>query len=181
MLKTEKYKFNIIETGDTFSPDALNANARAVETELARVEAKAAADKAELQAADAAEKAELKSAAAADKAELKSADAAIRASLGNGGKTCRIAWGSYTGNGQYGIEHPNSLTFDFKPHLIFIISFSTYLIIERGNTESLCSSGYRCTLTWRDNSVSWFQGQSYANQFNTAGVTYYYVAIGESL
>ena len=39
MQHTDKYKFNLIETSDTFSPEALNVNAQAVEAELARVEA----------------------------------------------------------------------------------------------------------------------------------------------
>ena len=158
MLKTEKYKFNIIETADTFSPDALNANARTAETELIRVEAKAAADKAELQAAD----------------------AALRASMGSGGKTCRIVWGSYVGNGEYGREHPSSLTFDFKPHMIFALYASTYIIMQRGCISSIGNSVYTCVSAWEDRSVSWYNTQSSANQLNINNVTYYYVAIGES-
>ena len=43
MQQTETYNLNIIETDDTFSPDALNANARTLETQLARIDAAAAA------------------------------------------------------------------------------------------------------------------------------------------
>jgi len=38
MQQTEKYKLDLIETGDPFSPDALNANAQKLEGELARVD-----------------------------------------------------------------------------------------------------------------------------------------------
>ena len=43
MKQTETYKLKLIETSDTFSPDALNRNAETLETELARVDAAAAA------------------------------------------------------------------------------------------------------------------------------------------
>lgn len=43
MQQTEKYKFNLIETSDDFSPTPLNKNAETAERELARVEAQAAA------------------------------------------------------------------------------------------------------------------------------------------
>lgn len=88
MQQTTKYKFNLIETSDTFSPDALNANARAAETELARVEAAHAADKAALEAADAAltktaaaNKTALEQALATQKSELSATDAANKAAL----------------------------------------------------------------------------------------------------
>ena len=39
MKQTETYKLSLIETSDTFSPDALNDNAEALEKELARIDA----------------------------------------------------------------------------------------------------------------------------------------------
>lgn len=46
MKQTPKYKLNLVEPSDTFSPDPLNANMTAVESALdtARAEAKAATD-----------------------------------------------------------------------------------------------------------------------------------------
>lgn len=38
MQHTEKYNFSIIDADDPFSPDALNDNARTLETQLARVD-----------------------------------------------------------------------------------------------------------------------------------------------
>ena len=43
MQQTTRYKFNIIETSDAFGPEALNANTKAVEAELAALEAADAA------------------------------------------------------------------------------------------------------------------------------------------
>ena len=43
MKNTAKYQFSLIETSDPFSPDPLNKNMEAVETELARVERETAA------------------------------------------------------------------------------------------------------------------------------------------
>ena len=43
----------------------------------------------------------------------------IDAALAAGGN-CRVAAGSYTGTGTYGQNNPCSLTFDFKPLLVFL-------------------------------------------------------------
>ncbi len=42
--------------------------------------------------------------------------ASLAAKLGSGGHTCRIAWGSYTGNG----TNPKRIQFDFCPVLVII-------------------------------------------------------------
>ena len=51
MQQTTRYKLNLIEGGDTFSPEALNDNAKTTERELAALAAADAANKSELQAA----------------------------------------------------------------------------------------------------------------------------------
>ena len=159
MLQTEKYKFNIIETTDTFSPDALNANARTAEAELDRVEAKAAADKAELQADD----------------------AVIRANLGSGGKNARIKCGSYVGDGQCARDHPTTLTLDFTPHFVFVSYQGFYAIMHRGGARGVCLySNHPTYATWEERSVSWYADNA-DYQCNGAGNTYHYIVIGESL
>lgn len=42
--------------------------------------------------------------------------------LGQVGSKVRIETGSYTGTGTYGSSNPNSLTFGFKPSIVFILS-----------------------------------------------------------
>lgn len=152
MQHTQKYQLNLIDPSDTLSPEPLNQNAETVEAQLAAVDDKFTA-----------------------------ADAAIQKNLGSGGKTARIAWGSYEGTGTYGQAKPNKLTFDFKPHLLIVTSVSAHHhIMVRGAINSITSSN-AILVTWDENTVSWFSSQEIGVQCNTSGVTYYWVAIGESL
>ena len=243
MRQTEKYKFNIIETSDAFSPDALNENARAAETQLAALAAADAAlasthatDKAALEKTSANNKAALEQSIASTKSTLEqsiastkstleqsiastktaleqsianakstlsatdtanktaleqsiastksaleqsiaSTKSALQTAIGSGGKTARIKWGSYVGNGNFGKSNPNSLTFDFKPHFVAIVRAETtttdYLV-----RDAASSAGSR---TWGDKQVTWYASNNASGQMNVNGATYYYVAIGESL
>ena len=103
----------------------------------------------------------------------------------------KIAVGSYTGNGAYGSAHPNSLTFTFKPQIIFLDtqtlsqfnSIPEYYLLLR-DAPALAAPGYsgHNTVTWKDTSVSWYFGKqessAAAYQFNSKGKTYHYIAIG---
>ncbi len=151
MQQTNKYKFNLIEGSDDVSPAPLNENMEKVETRFGAVEA-----------------------------ALADGLAAVEASLGTGGKTARIALGKYTGNGRCGAAHPNSLTFDFAPKVVFVarttVAYGPVLMVTGG-----VSTGY-CQLTWSGNRVSWYDNRGdYATateQLNDSGVVYSYVAIG---
>ena len=179
MQQTEKYKFNIIETSDTFSPDALNANARTAEAQLAALAAQEAADKAALEKTAAANKTALEQALAAQKSALEKTAAAdksaLLAAIGSGGKTCRIATGSYEGIG----SGPVSLTFDLKPHILFIIAgkSGTIHMIMRPIASSFVD------VTWTENGASWTVSGTIgaSTQLNQKGTTYHYIAIGEAL
>lgn len=111
---------------------------------------------------------------------------------------CKIVTGTYTGTGEYGEEHPNTLTFPFEPKLVIITKpptdYSSYTseiaVWIRGQpygnmrfSESSGGATGRCfsdTLSWRGNTLAWYAQGSDANaamQLN-ASVTYYYAAIG---
>lgn len=153
MQHTEKYNFNIIENADTFNPDAINANTRAVEKELAALTDTHAAK-----------------------------IAALASAVGAGGKTARIAYGSYVGTNEYGEDHPNTLNFDFKPYFIFLShGRSYYYLMLRGVTTPVSDTVYTPVVTWGDSWVSWYNKNGYGYQNNASNVTYYWVAIGESL
>ena len=98
MQQTTKYKFNLIETSDTFSPDALNANARTAEAQLAA----------------------LADADAALEQTIASTKSALQAAIGTAGKTCRIAYGSYVGTGYADATYGPSITTDFRPLVLFV-------------------------------------------------------------
>ena len=114
--------------------------------------------------------------------------AALTAGLGSGGRTARIAWGSYTGNDQAGPNYPSSLSFDFKPVWVYIVGYSSQ---SRNLYEgvflrpSVWGSGYvdSLSLTWTDRGVSWYApdgvsvGQS-SCQLNMRDYTYHYIVFG---
>ena len=111
-------------------------------------------------------------------------------SMGN----CRIVTGSYTGTGEYGSAHPNTLTFDFPPKLVVITVGDAHSVLLSPNTQA---AGYHeaytrygmLKVTWSGNSVSWYvtgyyngslhsTGGDAEHQLNQSGTSYYYLAIG---
>lgn len=151
MQQTTKYKFNLIEGSDDVSPVPLNENMEKVEAQFGAVET-----------------------------ALADGLTAVEASLGSGGKTARIAYGKYTGNGKCGAAYPNSLTFDFAPKVVFVarttVGYNPVLMVAGGVSTSYCQ------LTWSGNRVSWYDNRgNYATsteQLNDSGIVYSYVAIG---
>ena len=85
MQHTTKYNFNLIETSDPFGPEALNDNARKLETALtdheSTVDGALRSQQSAWQAADAANKSELEQALADQKSALEAADAANKSEL----------------------------------------------------------------------------------------------------
>ena len=116
--------------------------------------------------------------------------AALATSVAANGN-CRIAWGSYTGTGTCGADNPNSLSFDFKPMIVFIGSDSRAgsdtnpAVLIRGRKKA-ASDGMTISaetqimqLTWNESGVSWYCTENAMYQSNMATV-YYYVALGIS-
>lgn len=111
----------------------------------------------------------------------------------------KIVTGSYVGNGECGEEHPNSISFESKPKLIFISSK-----IDSGNTpklvgivgDILTSSYIYCATAfcfrddglenglpikgrWYGSQLQWFctNGDRPEFQMNASGATYCYAAL----
>ena len=97
-------------------------------------------------------------------------------SMGN----CRIVTGSYTGTGEYGSAHPNTLTFDGPPLLLFVGKYWQFWAI-RGSTGAAPIGGgnnvQSVTLTWNGNTVQWYSSRSETSQLNEAQTTYHYLAL----
>lgn len=102
----------------------------------------------------------------------------------------RIETGSYVGTGKYGQANPNTLTFGFKPKMVFMTdganSFDdrytlffpwlesiTALNINRPNQNK-----YALRTTISGNTIIWFNGTSADFQWNTANHKYCYLVIG---
>lgn len=157
MQHTDKYNLNIIETADAFGPEALNENARTLETQLAALDAG------------------------------KAAQTDFEALAGQVGtlEAGRLYWklGTYFGSNRYGSGGSNILTFDFKPIAIIILNTSNafhggHLWVRgayRGCAQSSASS--YSTVIWGDRTVEWY-GDSASAQLNNSNNSYAYLALG---
>ena len=106
----------------------------------------------------------------------------------------RIAAGSYTGTGEVGAGHPNTLTLPFPPKLVVIGEDTNHSVLVRPCTRAagqvLAHGRYGVLhLTWSGNSVSWYADGYYngamydtgglaSHQLNEEGTEYFYLAIG---
>ena len=101
----------------------------------------------------------------------------------------RIAVGSYDGNGEFGEEHPKTLTFDFTPMMVVVVrdtqtAADSGTLMIRGQSKSAgfghfenSADSLQLHLDWLANGVSWY-GKAPLKQFNLGGATYHYFAIG---
>ena len=91
--------------------------------------------------------------------------------------------GTYTGTGQYGPEHPNTLTFDFAPRVVILFGYATnpgdHMIMIRPYTDAKSYDGNytNCTVTWLEDGVQWYNSYYESTQFNRLSRTYYYIAV----
>ena len=178
MQQTSKYQFKLIEGTDDFSPTPLNDNMEKVEDALEALDASVAEQLGDVE--DAMDTLE---------AGVESSLANLTAALGTGGHTCRMAYGTYTGSGQYGENHPNSLTFDFTPVLIIIgtvgsvetEAFPGMLFRGMNMGHSVYTYGDSpLYTTWTDHGVSWYSADSTHYQMSLNNTPYQYIALGYS-
>lgn len=102
--------------------------------------------------------------------------------------TSRIAFGSYIGTGEYGIDHPNQLQFDFWPIVVIISenggrdqSFFIYPQKYGNDPGDQLNYIYHIIVDWVNNSLYWHaEGEKLdaSKQLNRIGEEYRYVAIG---
>ena len=93
------------------------------------------------------------------------------------GKVCRVAWGTYTGTGKYGVEHPNRIACDFEP-LLLIVGGVQAIRGQRILSTGSCTN----TVTWEISGVSWYVNEynttSDQGQLNQSGQIYNYFLLG---
>lgn len=105
----------------------------------------------------------------------------------------KIATGSYTGTGAYKEASANSLAFDFDPKIVFVCNRSegysgaNGIIWASDLTTSYTVRGYAYNDLAAENdyyakkdgnTVSWYYKSGAAQQMNTSGAKYAYIAIG---
>ena len=107
--------------------------------------------------------------------------AALQKSIGTVGKTCRLVYGSYVGDGRVGENNPVSLTFDFYPAAVLVTANSGGMpaVFIHGCTRAQSPNRYDMTVSWTDNGLNWrYNASSGYDVLNGSGETYYYVALG---
>lgn len=113
--------------------------------------------------------------------------------LGQLGNRVQVATGSYKGTGAYGVDNPNSLTFDFEPKVVIVGEISTSAsdpligifvrnvkaaAVIYADPSSSASSVWRAPyVTWSGNVVSWYSSDSVYSQLNSSGF-FTYIALG---
>ena len=105
---------------------------------------------------------------------------------------CRVAFGSYVGDGNVGQAAPTTLASPFYPVLVLVQrvisgnnSIANPSVFVRPNDKGTNAADKSTMdsllyLTWADDSVSWYSyntGGAYA-QLNTYGTTYLYIILG---
>lgn len=131
-----------------------------------------------------ADNAKIDTALSAEQTARETAVAALNAAVAKCGN-CRIVYGTYTGTGTYGSSNPNKLTFDGDPLFVVIkgsVGDAPTLGIQAMRGWNVAFSGSDnhstvCYLTWGTHSLSWYNGQSSADQFNNKGIVYPYIAL----
>lgn len=129
--------------------------------------------------------------AAGGKADAQTVSALAK-NLGAAGHNCRVAFGSYVGDGNVGQAAPTTLASPFYPVLVLVQrvisgnnSIANPSVFVRPNDKGTNAADKSTMdsllyLTWADDSVSWYSyntGGAYA-QLNTYGTTYLYIILG---
>ena len=118
----------------------------------------------------------------ADNAKVDQALGALAATVAGCGN-CNVVYGSYVGTGTYQSANPCTLTFDGQPLLVAIfanVQGFDQLFMMQGSGFSFSdphNTASKVTVTWSDNSVSWYSSGGTNCQMNKSDVTYYYVAL----
>ena len=94
---------------------------------------------------------------------------------------CRIVYGSYVGNGQYGSSNPKTLTFDGTPLFVALSGRYHFFAVKGCSFVQTLSSpslaDLSLPLTWGDRSVSWYSTENADKQQNLSGTDYFYIAL----
>lgn len=92
--------------------------------------------------------------------------------------------GQYIGTGTYGVKNPTSVTFPFEPVLFFFPSELRTLFANTFSTEykRIDANGKGTYIDIKKSAdgktISWYSDESASRQYNAAGETFNYVAIG---
>ena len=126
----------------------------------------------------------------ADGAATSAALTNLAKNLGAAGHNCRVAFGSYVGDGNVGQAAPTTLASPFYPVLIAVAAAENFRSTDRVyfflRPRTVVKSPYAGTaeptdirVQWADGGVSWYVTTGKAtHQLNSSGNTYYYTVLG---
>lgn len=158
MQQTETYKLNLIEKTDTFSPDALNENARKVENALSAATAHT----------DAGDRAEASARASAD-AALAQRVTALEAH--------KMVVGTYTGNGS--TTDGQTINLGFTPAAVLLCNYNTqnfHMLTEENYVAGSSTSGI-IYYTRIVEGGFWTRTGSPFGIWNAQGAKYHFIAL----
>ena len=92
----------------------------------------------------------------------------------------KLMYGTYQGSGTFGSNSPNMLSFAFAPRIVLLfddLGAMTGIVPSIGKYSPRLSTGGAGTVFIAGTSVSWY-ASSAADQMNSSGKTYTYVAVG---
>lgn len=118
----------------------------------------------------------------ADNAKVDQALGSLAATVAGCGN-CNVAYGSYAGAGTGGANNPCTLTFDHKPLMVIVcanVRDNDRIILMQGCGYYFSDPQYpnsAGSVSWTENSVSWYNNNSTDWQMNTKDITYHYVAL----
>lgn len=103
--------------------------------------------------------------------------------LGKLGDKARVQVLSYVGTGTYGINNPNSLTFDFVPKMVTIMDYEALnaAIIMQGQTKyasSITGNNYSGSCNMNGKTLTYHNTRGPSYQLNSTGAKYLVIAIG---
>ncbi len=110
--------------------------------------------------------------------------AALAQAVGSGGQNCRVAFGSYVGNGKSGYADRRTLTLGFRPLVLFITTaagsqYGPTVMVRPAQQASVGYTNGTAWGAWGSREVTWGGGDENC-ALNSKDTTYYYVAIGDS-
>lgn len=89
----------------------------------------------------------------------------------------RYKMGSYVGTGTYGSSDRNTISLDFIPRIVIVVKSGSSKIGGSGTGFIYIGQPGDLSFSVNGTSLSWY-ASSANEQYNTSGVTYYYVALG---
>lgn len=168
---TENFDLNQWERSDQVLMEDFNADNAKIDEAL-----KAAADERAELAARIEEKAD-QTALAAETEDRTTALNAVNTTLGKKGN-CQIAKSSYKGNGKFGHNTPNKLTFSKVPMFVLVLGlggYASFFAPELATGTYPVPASSLIDASWSGAALSWFASDA-ISQLNSSGITYYVFA-----